>query len=363
MKAYRITGLLLASLFTIPAHAQTASELLQKGIYSQETAGDLDGAIAIYRQIVNSGSSPRDVAAQAQYRLAQSLLQKGDLPNGAQEFSNLARNYADYGKLVSSLAGQAQAGTIRLRLADGPNGRSIFVNGDPQKELKALEASLEAIRAARTASGNSQPDDPAAQALYEKAMDNVKRGEYAAARAQLDSLISTYPASQFMPQAKLAIADVWLRQGGAKSVAQAEAEIRDFEQFYSSGAAGAAAGGRGGRGMAVGSGLSSMSFDSSPMTVTGAAVFKVEWVNPNATISVDPKDGSGKRYTFMMASPNQLLKQGMTRASLNPEDVVTVTGFLATGGQTLPDGTIAASATTVTRADGRKLFDRSAVQQ
>jgi hypothetical protein len=102
------TLILAVSLMVVPLGAQTAGELLQKGIYDQETAGDLDGAISVYRQIVNSGSSPRDIAAQAQYRLAQSLLQKGDLPNGAQEFSNLARNYADYGKLVSSLATQAR---------------------------------------------------------------------------------------------------------------------------------------------------------------------------------------------------------------------------------------------------------------
>ena len=84
-------------------------------------------------------------------------------------------------------------------------------------------------------------------------------------------------------------------------------------------------------------------------------------VNPNATISVDPKDGSGKRYTFLMASPNMLLKQGMTRVSLKPGDEVTVTGIISTGGQTLPDGTIAASASTVTLSDGRKVFDRAAL--
>jgi TolA-binding protein len=53
---------------------------------------------------VNSGNSPRDLAAEAQYRPAQSLLQKRDLSNAAQEFEKLARSYADYGKLVSNLA-------------------------------------------------------------------------------------------------------------------------------------------------------------------------------------------------------------------------------------------------------------------
>jgi TonB family protein len=117
MKTSRIGSLwVAASLTLITGYAQTATELMQKGIYTQETAGDLDGAIAIYHQIVNSGNSPRDLAAEAQYRLAQSLLQKGDLPNAAQEFEKLARNYADYGKLVSSLASMARGNTLAYNL-------------------------------------------------------------------------------------------------------------------------------------------------------------------------------------------------------------------------------------------------------
>src|ERR1022692_722854 len=96
----------------ITLFAQTAAELMQKGIYTQETAGDLDGAMSIYRQILNSGSSPRDLAAQAEYRLAQCLLQKGDLGNAAKEFDNLARNYADYGNLISSLASMARTNAV-----------------------------------------------------------------------------------------------------------------------------------------------------------------------------------------------------------------------------------------------------------
>ena len=96
-------GLLLAA---IPARAQTTSELLQKGIYAQETEGNLDNAILIYRQIVNSAPTQRDIAAQAQYRLAQALLQKGDLTTASKEFERLARDYSEYGGLVSSLAGQ-----------------------------------------------------------------------------------------------------------------------------------------------------------------------------------------------------------------------------------------------------------------
>jgi outer membrane protein assembly factor BamD (BamD/ComL family) len=108
MRTNRIASLVVAAALTvITGYAQTAGEQMQKGIYTQENVGDLDGAIAIYRKIVNSGNSPREIAAQAQYRLAQSLLQKGDLSNAAQEFERLARNYADYSKLVSGMASMA----------------------------------------------------------------------------------------------------------------------------------------------------------------------------------------------------------------------------------------------------------------
>ncbi len=103
----KLAGFMLAVCTTItPSLAQTTTELLQKGIYTQETEGNLDNAILIYRQIVNSAPSQRDLAAQAQFRLAQALLQKGDLTSAAQEFDKLARDYSDYRNLVSTLSAQ-----------------------------------------------------------------------------------------------------------------------------------------------------------------------------------------------------------------------------------------------------------------
>lgn len=148
MKTYRIVAL---ALMALPLGAQTAAELLQKGIYDQETAGDLDGAVAIYHQIVNSGSSPRDVAAQAQYRLAQSLLQKGDLQNGAQEFSNLARNYADYNKLVSNLATQARANTFYFNPG----------TAEQRAEADRLKANIQALKARQAAEAGATPEQQA----------------------------------------------------------------------------------------------------------------------------------------------------------------------------------------------------------
>ena len=97
------TAVIAASLFSVPAFAQTSAELLQKGIYLQETAGDLDGAIQVYRQIVVSASNQPVIASQAQFRLTQSLLQKGDLAGAAREFETLVRNYPDQTDLVNTM--------------------------------------------------------------------------------------------------------------------------------------------------------------------------------------------------------------------------------------------------------------------
>jgi tetratricopeptide (TPR) repeat protein len=106
------TAIATAILAAVPGFAQTAAELLQKGIYAQETEGKLDDAIQIYRQIVNSAPNPREIGAQAQYRLAQALLQKGDTNGAAQEFARLARDYSEYSGVISQLARQQPRGPM-----------------------------------------------------------------------------------------------------------------------------------------------------------------------------------------------------------------------------------------------------------
>jgi len=101
-----------ALLLAAPGFAQTATELLQSGIYDQETTGNLDEAISIYRQIVNSAGHS-ELAAQAQYRLAETFLQKGDLPTAAAEYQRLAQNYPDQQQLLRC------SGTGFVRLLQG----------------------------------------------------------------------------------------------------------------------------------------------------------------------------------------------------------------------------------------------------
>jgi outer membrane protein assembly factor BamD len=68
--------------------------------------------------------------------------------------------------------------------------------------------------------------------LYDKAMAQAKSGHYDVARLDLQTLLNTYPDSQFQMRAKLAVADCWYKEGGSAALAQAEQEYTDFITFF-----------------------------------------------------------------------------------------------------------------------------------
>ncbi len=73
-----------------------------------------------------------------------------------------------------------------------------------------------------------QPD----KVLYDRAISDIEHSRFEVARITLNTLINTYDQSEFLAKAKLAIADSWYREGGTSSLAQAEAEYKDFILFY-----------------------------------------------------------------------------------------------------------------------------------
>ena len=68
--------------------------------------------------------------------------------------------------------------------------------------------------------------------LYDKAEVAVKKGHYDVARLDLQTLLNTYPDSQYQMRAKLAIADSWYKEGGTAALTQAESEYADFRVFF-----------------------------------------------------------------------------------------------------------------------------------
>jgi hypothetical protein len=94
-----------------------------------------------------------------------------------------------------------------------------------------------------------------------------------------------------------------------------------------------------------------------PITVTGT-VTKVEWMNPHARFYIDAKDDTGKtvNWDFELASPNGLMRRGWNRNSMKIGDAVTVTGHRA------KNNPLVGNASTVTLADGKRLFAGSSIE-
>jgi hypothetical protein len=89
-----------------------------------------------------------------------------------------------------------------------------------------------------------------------------------------------------------------------------------------------------------------------PLTVTGT-VTKVEWQNPHTWFYIDVADTNGNVTSWGMelASPNLLMRNGWTRASMQMGDVVTVEGFHAKNGSHNGNARVV-----VLKATGERLF-------
>ena len=68
--------------------------------------------------------------------------------------------------------------------------------------------------------------------LYDKALVATSKGHFDVARLDLQTMLNTYPDSQYQMRAKLAIADSWYKEGGTAALTQAESEYADFRVFF-----------------------------------------------------------------------------------------------------------------------------------
>jgi hypothetical protein len=105
-------AMLALSLLATASSAQTAAELLQKGIYTQQTAGDVDGAVKIYQQVIGMAGVDHAIAARAQMQIVTAFLQKGDLPRAARELTTLRLNYGDQKEVVAAAVTAAQLAAL-----------------------------------------------------------------------------------------------------------------------------------------------------------------------------------------------------------------------------------------------------------
>jgi outer membrane protein assembly factor BamD len=97
-------------------------------------------------------------------------------------------------------------------------GSVLLIAGCTNKKVKNPIANVD----------SKQPD----KVLFDRAMDAMKHNKYDVARLSLQTLINTYPDSEYVARAKLAVGDSWYAEGGSAAWTQAEAEYKDFQTFF-----------------------------------------------------------------------------------------------------------------------------------
>jgi outer membrane protein assembly factor BamD len=81
---------------------------------------------------------------------------------------------------------------------------------------------------APAANTGAEPD----KVLYDNAVNDIKHGKVEIGRLGLQTLMDTYPDSDYLAKAKLGIADSYYKEGGVTGLTHAAAEYEDFITFF-----------------------------------------------------------------------------------------------------------------------------------
>jgi len=93
----------------VAAGAESVGVLLRKGIYQEETVGDLDAAMKIYQGIVANEKANRPHVAQAKFRLGMCHVKKGEKEKAFGMFAGLIKEFPGQAKLVEQARGRLAA--------------------------------------------------------------------------------------------------------------------------------------------------------------------------------------------------------------------------------------------------------------
>ena len=99
--------------------AESFSVLLQKGIFAEETEGNLDAAIKIYQQITAEAATDRSVVAQAQYRLGVCYQKKGNKEQAINILNDLLKQFPAEAALGQKARESATEATLVEKEAGG----------------------------------------------------------------------------------------------------------------------------------------------------------------------------------------------------------------------------------------------------
>lgn len=113
--------------------------------------------------------------------------------------------------------------TLTLLLAGG----LLLLSATPG-DAQILHKKKKKVNKSTSADNTAEPD----KILYNRAMEDIKHGRQEVGRLGLQTLINTYPDSEYLAKAKLGIADSYYKESGTANMAQAIQSYKDFIVFF-----------------------------------------------------------------------------------------------------------------------------------
>jgi outer membrane protein assembly factor BamD len=100
--------------------------------------------------------------------------------------------------------------------------------------LSALQCDAQIFRKKKKVNKSTSADNTAEpdKILYDKAIEDIRRGRHEVGRLNLQTLINTYPDSEYLAKAKLSIADSFFKESGKANMTQAIQAYKDFVIFF-----------------------------------------------------------------------------------------------------------------------------------
>jgi outer membrane protein assembly factor BamD len=129
--------------------------------------------------------------------------------------------------LTGSLCASAHANQSQSQ--DQNQGQSQNPNPRPKKKIKVKVTKVKSAPAKKDETAETAEPD---KILYERAVADVKHSKYTEARLSFQTLINTYPDSEYLAKAKLGVADSYYKEGGTSNLTQAVDEYKNFIVFF-----------------------------------------------------------------------------------------------------------------------------------
>lgn len=104
---------------------------------------------------------------------------------------------------------------------------SMCVTAYGQKKPRITKVKPTPVKKDDTAQ-TTEPD----KVLYDRAMLAIKHSKYTEGRLDFQTLINTYPDSEYLAKAKLGVADSFYKEGGTTSLTQSIEEYKNFIVFF-----------------------------------------------------------------------------------------------------------------------------------